>query len=139
MPSPNWSEVASVQIQAPRWELWVRVMDFVRGPRRIRIEASGRWYLEYDMYCGPDGRTDDGFDEKSLHKAALRGCLLAKIGGSAGDTPGDGLMKAVGSYCVFEIGADMSGALFVTMNDRPERFYKHSGELTVTVYDAPPG
>ena len=139
MPSPNWNDIVSLQIQAPRWELWVRVADFVRGPRRMRIEASGRWYLDYDTSCGPDGRTDDGLDEKNLHKSALRGCLLAKVGGSAGDTPGDGKVLAVGSYCVFEIGAEVSGALFVTMNDRAELFYKHSGTMTVAVYDAPAG
>ncbi len=44
---PNWNQIVKDQsISAPQRELWVRVFDFVRGPRRLRIEAAGTWSYE---------------------------------------------------------------------------------------------
>ena len=135
---PNWNQIVKDQtVSAPQRELWVKVCDFVRGPRRLRIEAAGTWSYEPNSTCGPDGSPAEGFEDGNLHKAAVRGCLLAKVGGSCGDTPGDGKIQAVGSYCVFEVPDGTSGALFLTMNDSPKRFHMHGGELKITLSDAP--
>ena len=138
MTAPNWTDIVTQQpINAPQTELWVKVVDFVRGPRRLCITATGTWNYDPQSSCGPDGNPAEGFEDHNLHKSALRGCVLAKVGGSCGDTPGDAKLQAIGSYCVFSIGEDVSGALFVTMNDDPKRFHLHSGTLTLTVSDAP--
>jgi hypothetical protein len=137
MQAPPWIEIVIAQeVNAPTARLWTKVCDFVRGPSRIRIQALGTWKYDLNRETGPDGDPANGFSEANLAKSALRGCLLAKVGGSAGDTPGEektGKIQAVGSYCVFDIPAESVGPLFLTMNDDPRRFYLHSGTLTVTV------
>jgi hypothetical protein len=103
----------------------------------LRIEAKGEWDVLEGAACGADGDPTQGFDEGNLHKTALRGCLLAKVGGSGGDIPGDGKIQAAGSDCTFDVPEGTGGSLFLTMNDNPKRFHSHSGTLTVTVWEAP--
>jgi hypothetical protein len=138
---PTWFEIVrAVEVPAPSDTLWVKVFDFVRGPSRLRIQAGGTWKYDLHTDSGPDGNPADGFDDTNLAKWALRGCLLAKVGGSAGDTPNEGgtsKVQAVGSYCVFDIPAEVAGGLFLTMNDNPRRFHLHAGKLTVTIATAP--
>ncbi len=43
----------------------------------------------------------------------------------------------VGTYCVVTLASSDSGALFLTMNDAPENFKDHSGELHVLIEEAP--
>lgn len=138
MVAPNWSTlVASKAVNVPKTALWVQLCDFVRGPRRLRVTAKGEWNYDPDSKCGPDGGPSEGFDDRNLHKSALRGCLVAKVGGSAGDTPGSEKLVAIGSYCVFDIPENTGGSLFVTMNDDPRRFHLHDGALTIEVSEAP--
>jgi hypothetical protein len=138
MVAPNWSTlVASKTVNVPKKELWVMVCDFVRGPRRLRVTANGKWKYDPDSECGPEGDPSEGFDDRNLHKSALRGCLVAKVGGSAGDTPGSEKLFAIGSHCVFDIPENTGGSLFVTMNDDPRRFHLHDGALTIEVSEAP--
>jgi hypothetical protein len=138
MVAPNWSVLVPAKaVNAPKKELWLKVCDFVRGPRRLLVEASDEWKYDPNSSCGPGGDPSEGFDDRNLHKSALRGCLVAKIGGSAGDTPGSDKLFAVGSYCIFEIPENVGGSLFVTMNDDPKRFHLHEGSLTIKVSEAP--
>ena len=138
MVKPNWSVLMSEKdVAAPKKELWFKLCDYVSGPRRLLLEAKEKWKYDPDSECGPDGDPGEGFDERNLHKSALRGCLIGKIGGSAGDTPGPDKLFAIGSYCVIAIPADAAGALFVTMNDDPRRFHLHDGTLKIKVSEAP--
>ena len=137
MTQPNWNEMVKDKAVAANPNLlWVRVCDYIRGPRKIMIKAEGTWNYDSRAACGPDGNPGEGFSDANLHDSALRGCLIAKVGGSAGETPGKGKIQAVGSFCSFEIGADAAGALYLAMNDAPKNFYKHSGTLTVTISEA---
>lgn len=137
MTTPQWTIlVNTVNLPAPTTTLWVKVCDFMRGPRRLKIEATGTWNYDPASSCAPDGSPSEGFEDGNLHKQALRGCLLAKVGGSAGDTPGDGKIQAAGSSCAFEVPDGTSGAVFLTMNDSPKRFHLHSGSISFTIYDA---
>lgn len=138
MTEPNWTDIVTQQaVNAARDKLWARVCDYICGPRKLRVQATGTWNYDPHSPCGPDGCPQEGFEDNNLHKSALRGCLIAKVGGGAGDTPGDGKIQAVGSFCVFEVAQDVRGALFLTMNDSPNRFYLHCGSLTVTISEAP--
>jgi hypothetical protein len=73
---------------------------------------------------------------------AAYGALVGKIGGSSGDVPdstvgtagpyGNKRVFAVGTDCILTLAtAADGGPLFLTMNDKPEEFSKHSGELLV--------
>jgi len=136
--NPNWTIIlTNYALRAPSSTLWVKVLDYVQGPRTLRIQATGPWSYGGPATCGPDGDPALGFEHGNLHSNALRGCLLAKIGGSGGDTPGEAKIQAVGSDCVFDIPENVSGALFLTMNDHPKRFHLHSGRVIVTISDAP--
>ena len=138
MITPNWTIILTgYSLRAPSSALWIKVLPYVRGPRTLRIQAAGPWSYAGDSTCGPDGDPVLGFEPANLHPHALRGCLLAKIGGSGGDTPGEAKIQAVGSDCVFDIPENVSGALFLTMNDDPKRFHLHSGSVIVTISDAP--
>jgi hypothetical protein len=136
MNEPNWDTVADKKVAAPKDFIWVLVVDYIRGPRKLKFEATGSWTYEAGVTCGPDGAPREGFHNSNLHKSALRGCLLAKIGGSPGDTPGSDKIWAVGSYSVIEISDQVSGGLFVSMNDDPRRFPLHDGEIQVKISEA---
>lgn len=137
MTEPRWTPVVKDKLlNAPVDTLWAKVIDYVRGPRKLKIEAEGNWQYDLGKQCGPDGKPTEGFSDDNLHKAALRGCLIAKIGGCAGDTPGSEKIFAVGSFSIFETG-DVSGSLFVSINDDPKSFNKHSSKLKITVSEAP--
>jgi hypothetical protein len=138
MLEPQWTPLVIAQpLDAPRAQLWVRVCPFVRGPRRLLIQATGAWYYDSTRICGPDGNPADGFSDANLHKSALRGCLLLKVGGSTGDTPAAEKLLAAGSYFVFDVPDGAAGPLFATMNDDPKRFHLHSGSVIVTIAHAP--
>ena len=135
MTDPKWSEPAKKEIEAKPDVLWVRVVDYIHGPRKVKIEATGTWSYAPRSACGPDGNVAEGFDDGHLLKTAARGCLIAKVGGSAGDTPGSEKIQAVGSFAIFEIG-DTGGALFLAMKDKPQNWDRHSGKLEISISDA---
>lgn len=137
MTEPNWTALGQAQdVPAPRKVLWVKIHDYVHGPHKLKIEATGNWDYDEDKSCGPDGRISEGFSDANLHKSALRGCLLAKIGGSAADNPGSDKLYAIGSYGVI-IPGESAGPLYVTMNDEMKNFTKHGGSLHITLAEAP--
>jgi hypothetical protein len=75
-----------------------------------------------------------------LCSRAAYGALIGKVGGSMGDLP-DTSPGTAGPYPnvrVFAVGSCVvislptpadGGAVFLSMNDKPEDFDKHSGEL----------
>lgn len=134
MTTPKWASlVSNHDVVATTEALWVKVSDYIRGPRRLRIQAAGEWNYTEQKTCGPDGNAAEGLPEKGLLATAAVGCLIAKVGGSAGDTGAAGKIFAAGSYAIVEIAADAQGALFLGMNDVPQNFDGHSGYLTVDI------
>jgi hypothetical protein len=137
MTQPNWTPVIEHHtVNAPKASLWVKVADYIRGPRKLKIEASGHWNYDDAKQSEADGEPSEGFSDNNLHKSALRGCLIAKVGGGSGDSPGSEKIFAVGSFAIIDVG-DVSGALFLSMNDAPKNFRSHGGSLTVSISEAP--
>ena len=142
MTQPSWREaLASLEVPArPAGGIWSLAIDYVTGPRKLKIAAQGEWGVTADRLCGPDG---DGFASEGLDKClvttAPRGSLIAKIGGGTADR--SGTLYPVGRLSVIEL-ADPSGAnpvrgtLFLTMNDDPARFREHTGTITVQIWEA---
>jgi hypothetical protein len=137
MTEPPWATVEAPQsIIAPSAALWVKVADYIHGPRKLKIVATGTWNFDLGRPCGPDGEPSEGFADSNAHHGALKGCLIAKIGGSAGDNPASDKLFAIGSFAIINIG-DAAGTLFVGMNDAPVNCRNHSGGLTIAIWDAP--
>ncbi len=155
---PNWRLVASaVKVPARPDGLWTRVLEYVTGPRKLKIVVR-----EHQTWTVDKGKAahsangclpaqDDTSPPTPLLPAALRGALIGKIGGSAADNPTPvGTAAAmpmtvpttvptpfgVGSFCVLDVATDKRGALFLTMNDSPGKFEEHAGELIVDIFDA---
>jgi hypothetical protein len=89
-----------------------------------------------------------GDDPPSIVKAGLLcssaayGALIGKIGGSTADLPDStpGVTTPYANKKVFAVGTDSiialptaadGGPLFLTMNDKPDEFPKHTGEIQV--------
>ena len=151
MTQPNWSELArGVTLHARPDGLWTKVREYIAGPRRLRIMASGRWALVSNpvTQCGPDGAFAATITGLLLLPTALSGSLIAKIGGGTSDywvpamgsstpvTPASVLIFPVGSFCTIDIPQTVSGALFLTMNDMPNGFGNHDGSITVDIYES---
>jgi hypothetical protein len=77
-----------------------------------------------------------------LCNGAAYGALVGKLGGSTADLPDStpGTTAPYGNKKVFTAGTDSiialptaadGGPLFLSMNDKPGEFLKHSGELFV--------
>jgi hypothetical protein len=100
------------------------------------------WSPSEGILCGPDGDRATGAKAGMICCTAAYGALIGKIGGSTGDLPDTtlGNTSPYGSKKVFAVGTDAivalpgagdGGPLFLSMNDMPKDFPKHSGELLV--------
>ncbi len=130
----EWPFGAEVVVEAKPNGLWTIAREFIPGPARIRFEAEGTWKYSPDSPCGPDGDMLSMISStQTILKSAPVGSLIAKIGGSsAGQT--DGTLYLIGSFAVIDIGADVKGPLFLTINDDPGGFMNNSGRLKVKVH-----
>lgn len=140
----NWNRILSeTPVPAlPEAGLWTPVLEFITGPRKYKLAATGIWSLEEDRPHGPDGDCLTTQDlDKCLSASAPRGCLIGKIGGGTADR--SGYIFPVGHLTVIEIPdppvekGPGRGALFLTMNDEPARFRAHRGHLHVNIWEAP--
>jgi hypothetical protein len=162
MTQPNWrSLVSNVVVSAKPAGLWTKVVDFVAGPRRLKIvaRAGATWNLSAGRATGPDGdraQTVAGLEASTsmpakplLFPAALAGSLIGKIGGGAADNTAPvvspaGAVPAVGVSTPFPVSAfgtvavtaQVEGPLYLTMNDCVSNFDEHSGEIVVDIFEA---
>jgi len=131
---PNeWPSGVEVEVNAKPSGLWTIAREFIAGPARIRFEAEGTWKYSPDSPCGPDGDMLSMISSsQTILKSAPVGSLIAKIGGSsAGQT--DGTLYLIGSFAMIDIGADLKGPLYLTINDDPGGVTNNSGSLKVKV------
>jgi len=130
----EWPFGVEVEVKAKPNGLWTIAREFIPGPVRIRFEAGGTWKYSPDSPCGPDGDMLSMISSsQTILKSAPVGSLIAKIGGSsAGQT--DGTLYLVGSFAVIDIGADVKGPLYLTINDDPGGFMNNSGSLQVKMH-----
>ena len=154
---PNWQSLASgVIVLARPVALWTRAVDYVAGPRKLKIVAdpASNWMLSAGNLPGPDGDPAQTQNNTAppLLPSALIGALICKIGGSAADNTAPVLTAggtapvapsgipipfSIGSFCIVELLAtQQKGPLFLTMNDAPAAFSQHAGQLIVDIFEA---
>jgi hypothetical protein len=139
MLQPSWQPLTLVtqQVTAKPEGLWTKVYDYVEGPIKLKLEASGQWTYASGNACGPDGKRAEGLLPDGLVSSAPVGALIGKIGGSSAEKPDTNTTQSVvfvvGSYCVITVENAVKGALFLTMNDRVNRFDEHDGGITIMI------
>ena len=161
--SITWRRVALVRIPAKPAGLWELGVEYVGGSRLLRMQVVGHdekgnktgttWHADKDLESTADGLSNDPTPaqtpekkpEALLNRAARRGALIAKIGGSTADIPDGGSpgtpygtkkVFAVGSRCIISLASSEGGPLFFTMNDWPECFANHDGVLHVLIEES---
>jgi hypothetical protein len=133
----EWPFSAQVDVSAKPNGLWTVAREFISGPVRIRFVASESWKYSADSSCGPDGDMLSMISPiQTILKSAPVGSLIAKIGGSSAGQA-DGTVYLVGSFAIIDIGANVKGPLYLTINDEPSGFANNSGILKVNVYWKP--
>ncbi|HWS72729.1 MAG TPA: hypothetical protein VN605_11470 [Thermoanaerobaculia bacterium] len=120
MDQKSWNELGSFSVQ-PAKAPWVRALEFLPAGTLLRFEVDGaanpQWtYHESPaLTCGPDGDAKTKVTADALPLAtAPAGCLLAKVGGST--AANDGVIFAVGSFCIRKLADAESGPLYFGMN-----------------------
>jgi hypothetical protein len=113
-----------------------------------RIPEPGKHATEDPKQCENAPRASEPpeihkEEPRPLLPTAARGTLVGKIGGSTADLPdlsstGASTLPAKkffvsGSFALVELANTDCGPLFLTMNDSPELFCQHSGELWVRI------
>jgi hypothetical protein len=144
MLEPVWRPLSGVPItvDAAPPGLWTKVWDYVEGPHKLRLVASGTWDVARGLSCGPDGDRTQGWVSGLMHSSAPRGALIGMIGGSTAEKPpaalaaGGPLVFVVGCYCVLPLSDQVRGGLYLTMNDSPDQFESHAGQLMVDIHIA---
>jgi hypothetical protein len=147
-----WQTLDLVRVPACPAGFWTLVQEYVPGVRLLRIQTSSEdqqkkkvpmlWSPETGIQCGPDGAASKTAVSGMLCNGAACGALIGKVGGSTGDLPDStaGTAGPYGNKKVFAVGTDSiialptaadGGPLFLSMNDKPDEFPKHSGELFV--------
>jgi hypothetical protein len=149
----NWFPLKITRVPACPAGFWTLADEYVPGGRLLRMRVLDAdehnqpvptdWSPAPTSTCGPDGLPSNPEKMSLLCFTALYGALIGKIGGSTGDlpdvTPGNTSpwaskrVFAVGSTCILALAPADGGPLFLTMNDHPERFSRHSGELLVSL------
>jgi hypothetical protein len=142
----NWQPlVAQLKVPAqPVGGVWTCALEYVVGPRKIKIAATGSWsVIDKLKVVGPDGDSQDWDSSQALlFPGAARGVLVAKIGGGTSDKVGN--IFPVGQKTVIDLtdpstvssSPPVRGCLFLAMNDDPKNFVRHSGEIAVDVWEA---
>lgn len=159
MTTPTWTQVDTVKVDAKPGGFWNLAIEFVPGPRLLRFrviekDKGGKsvpleWTVNdtvrSPVTCGPNGVALGDAKVSYLCPGAPVGALIGKLGGSLADVPdptqaatpfGTKKVFAVGTYCVIKVADADSGPLYLTMNDEPASFYKHSGALHVEISSA---
>lgn len=127
----------TTEVPAKPVSLWTLVHEYVKGPVKLRIQATGTWEYAPGKSCGPDGSRTGGFLSDGLIASAPVGALIAKVGGSPADKPDTRIVGfVVGSYTVFTVDDKTEGPLYFTMNDTPNQFDNHDKTITIAIQQA---
>jgi hypothetical protein len=162
MTNPSWREIKWAKVPAKPDGLWTVILEHISGPRLLRIsvkdkdkkkvDVAVKWHTTETEDCGANGIARDTSSTtgttgtaSTLIMYAPYGALVGKLGGSTADLPEGGSggpysgrkVFTAGTYCVVTLAANEGGPLFLTMNDIPTSFDRHSGELTVLIEEAP--
>jgi len=151
-----WQKLEVVRVAARPIGLWNLAFEYVPGSRLLRFtvvaaDASGPalpclWSPSDGTECGADGIFPTPLKIGLLYTGAQYASLIGKLGGSSADIPDTNSVAgpypnkkvfAVGSYCVISVSSSEGGPLFLTMNDSPDGFKGHMGDLLVSIEQYP--
>jgi hypothetical protein len=151
MTTPAWQKLDLLKVDARPVGLWNLAIEYVSGSRLLRFKVVALddlghifpsvWSPIKATECGADGIVTTPLKTGLLCSGAQYGSLIGKLGGSSADlsnansagASGNSKVFAVGSYCVMSVGSSEGGPLFLTMNDSPDGFEGHKGELLVSI------
>jgi hypothetical protein len=153
MGQPTWRTIlAKFDVPSVGGILWTNAIDFVPGGTtlKISVEPGSEWTPEGCLKpCSADGEMDQVLSQATLAISGVpRGALIGRIGGSSADQTLDAasaattnqsprmFLFAIGRFCVVQIPANTSGALFLGMNDAASGAAKASGSIKVNVAQA---
>ncbi len=139
MTEPTWLTLPlkTDKVLAKPNGIWTLVCEYLKGPAKLRIEATGAWDYSPTKSCGPDGARSAGFLADALIASAPLGALIGKIGGSPAEKPDSRCMPFVaGSYAVVILDDKTEGALYFTMNDQVSHFDEHDKAVTISITQA---
>lgn len=148
-----WDKVKHFQLVMKPGPLWRLALDYVPGPRLLRIQVTDDRGVPADPDWGRKGHECKayGLPTASLPKTALlcssapKGALIGKLGGSSADQPditpnappnGSKKVFAVGSHCVIAVTKDDSGPLYLTQNEVLDAFAEDMGVLWILIEEA---
>jgi hypothetical protein len=157
MTNPSWKDLARKKVEAKPDGLWNMVVPYVSGPRLLRLTVvelddqqavvGKTWRPTANDQCSANGILKTAQSKSPfLLDTAPFGALIGKIGGSTADLPDTSPTAgpypgkkpfACGEYAVVALASTDSGPLFLSMNDGPEFFADHAGELWVLIEEAP--
>jgi hypothetical protein len=128
---------------------WTPVLEYAPPGKVLKIEVvmGGAWQPKgFSAGCSADGDYENTQPALGtpLLTSAPRGALIGRIGGSTADQTADTptppatpsrLIFSVGRLCVLTVPQAPTGALFLGVNDSPDRMSGLAGELYVNVYE----
>jgi len=81
MTEPAWLplKLKTDKIAAKPDALWTLVGEYIKGPMKLKIEATGTWEYSQTNGCGPDGSRQAGFLADALNPSAPLGTLIGKL------------------------------------------------------------
>lgn len=149
-----WQSIDVVRVPSyvPGAGFWTLAQEFIAGSRLLRVRVVNQdrehhhvpsvWSQANGVACHPDGDPAITARMGMLCTSAACGALIGKIGGSTGDLPDSATgstspypgkkVFAVGNECILSLPAAADGGpLFLTMNDKPDGFPGHAGDLHV--------
>jgi hypothetical protein len=156
MPQPAWRLIVQNRpIPDPQAVSWTPILDYAPPGKLLKIvvvedpnanpPVIGKWRPK-DFPA--DGCSADGdYENKQsttgtpLVASAPRGALIGRIGGSTADQTPDAntapnrILFAVGRYCVLMVPQSPAGALFLGVNDSPDRMGNVANNLYVNIYE----
>jgi hypothetical protein len=136
MNKPNWQQLVSCKVPAKPSGLWTLAWDYVAGPKKLKLVATGTWNYADKSPCTADGNLITAIDKsKCLYADAPVGALIAKLGGSSSGIK-DGEIFVVGQLCIKDLSDSSKGGLFLTINDELANFADNSGDIDVTIFEA---
>ncbi len=158
MPQPAWRLIVEKkQIPDPQNAQWTQVLDYANPTKLLKIvvvnqngepDPTKTWQPKGFPAggCSADGdyenKQSPQITGSPLLVSAPRGALIGRIGGSTADQSVDAstnpsrIIFAVGRFCVLAVPTAPVGALFLAVNDSPERMGGVTQNLSVNIYEA---
>jgi hypothetical protein len=103
---------------------WIKIIDYVVGPRILKFEATGRWQCMEPPQpgsCGPNGYLGLSWPAANLSlPTSAPGALIGKLGGSTIDLK-DGTIFGIGTFALLAVPEKTIQPVFVGINGAPSK------------------